>query len=114
MKKVWEFLKQNKVFLSGLGAAIAVALQQFVGAETIEWSVIGFAVLMAILSYIANKWRGAGLTITGIIGTLCATFIQVWDGGKIDWVQLVILTVIAVLSAVAPPPKPDTYEKPVK
>jgi hypothetical protein len=114
MKAIITWIKDNKVFFLGLLGAIAVALQQFIGTPTIDWLTVGYAVGIAGLSYIANQWRGQGMTILGIIGTLAWTFVETWQGGKIDWKQLIIMSVVAILTAVSPSAKPKTYEKPTE
>src|SRR5579872_1891416 len=106
-----QFLMDNKVFLTGLLGAIAVALQQFLGQATIDWKVVGYAALMAVLSYIANTWRGQGPTILGIIGTLAGTFVTVGQTGNFTWNQFIISAIAAILASVAPPPKDKSYEK---
>lgn len=106
-----DFLIKNKVFLLGFAAAIAVALQQFLGNAVVDYKVVGFAALMAALSYVANQWRGQGVTIFGILGTLAGTYVSIYSTGHFTWNQFILSAVAAVLSAVAPPPKPATYEK---
>lgn len=106
-----KFLTDNKVFLLGLIASISVAIQAFIGQPTVEWKAVGFAVLMAVLSYVANTWRGQGVTIAGIIGTLAGVFIQLQQSGTLGWNQFILSAVAAILAAVAPPPKPLSYEK---
>ncbi len=111
IQTIKTFLGSNKVFILGLLAALAVALQQFIGEAAVDWKSVGLAGGMAILSYIANQWRGQGLTITGILGTLSYVFISNWGGGHIDWSQMILMSVVAILGAVAPPPKSGSYEK---
>ena len=106
-----KFIKDNWVFLSGLISAIVLVLQQFIGVPVMQWSVVGIAVGLAVLGYIANEWRGKGMTWFGIIGTLAYTFIQVYQNGQINWNQFIIMAVVALLSAVAPPPKNARYEQ---
>lgn len=112
-QKLRGFFLTNKVFILGLLGAMAVALQQFIANATIDWLAVGYAVGIAGLSYIANQWRGQGLTITGIIGTLAYVFVENYQGGKLDWAKLILMGIIAVLGAVAPPAKPLSYEQPV-
>ncbi len=106
-----KFLSKNKVFLLGLAASIGVALQQLLGKPDVDYKVLGYAALMAVLSYVANQWRGQGITIVGIIGTLAYTYVSINETGNFTWMQFIIAGVASMLSAVAPPPKPDTYEK---
>lgn len=106
-----NFFNKNKVLLLGLLGAAAVAIQGFIGQAQIEWKAVGFAVLMAVLSYIANEWRGQGVTIIGILGTLAYTFVQLQQTGTFTWNQFILMGIAAILAAVAPPPKPLTYEE---
>lgn len=106
-----DFIIKNKVFLSGLAAAIAVVVQQFLGTPEINWKAVGFAAGMAVLSYIANQWRGQGVSILGIVGTLAGTFVSVHNTGNFTWNQFILASVAALLAAVAPPPKQKEYEK---
>lgn len=106
-----NFFQKNWVFFSGLIAAAIVAAQQLVGSEPVDLKVLGYTVLMAALSYVANQWRGKGPTIIGIIGTLSATFITVSSGGHVEWSQFGLQAAIAVLAAIAPPPKSEGYEQ---
>jgi uncharacterized membrane protein len=105
------FFLKNKVFLIGLAGAITVVLQQFVGQLTVDWKVVGYAVGMAVLSYISNQWRGQGVTILGIFGTLAGTFYAISSTGTFTWGQFIVSSMFAMLAAVAPPPKPLSYEQ---
>ena len=112
MNSITEFLLKYKVFLSGLLGAIGVSLQELLTTTsgTVDWKVYGFALLMAVLSYFANQWRGQGITVLGILGTLSGVFVATQQAGGFTWTQFVILSIAAMLSAVAPPAKPVTYE----
>jgi len=102
-----------KVFIFGLLGAIAVSLQELLTANTgdADLKVYGFAILMAGLSFIATQWRGQGVTILGILGTLAGVFVTMQQTGNFTWTQFITFAIAALLSAVAPPPKPVTYEK---
>lgn len=106
-----NFFQKNWVFISGLISAIVVVLQQYTGGEPADLKVVGFAALMAGLSYLANQWRGKGVTITGIIGVLAATFSSIQMGQHIQWTQLILQAIVAIGMSVAPPPKPAGYEQ---
>ena len=111
-QKIIDFFATNKVFITGLLAAIAVVLQQFLMEPSIDWKTIGLAVGIAALSYIANLWRGQGVTLLGIIGTLAYVFVQnLTSGIPLDWSKIILMAVVAIISAVAPPPKSVNYEK---
>ncbi len=106
-----NFFQKNWVFISGLISALVVVLQQFTTGEPKDIKIIGFAALMALLSYLANQWRGKGVTVTGIIGVLAATFSTIQMGQHVEWTQLILQALVAIGMAVAPPPKPAGYEK---
>lgn len=111
-QKILAFFTTNKVFILGLLAAIAVVLQQFLSEPTIDWKTVGLAIGIAILSYVANLWRGQGVTIFGIIGTLAYVFVQnAVIGVPLDWGKIILAFILAFIAAVAPPPKSLNYEK---
>lgn len=105
-----NFLDQNKVFLFGLLASIAVVLQQFVGQPEISFKAIGFAILMAVLSYLAKEWRGQALSIFGIVGNLAGVFVTAYDGGNFTWEQFILQGTIALIAVAVPAPKSRGYE----
>jgi hypothetical protein len=112
MTKLLLFWNLNKVFLLGLISAIGLSLNEALTANAagMDLKVYAFAILMAALSYIANKWRGQGVTILGIVGTLSGVFVQMHQTGNFTWTQFVAFSVAAMLAAVAPPPKSIAYE----
>lgn len=101
-----NFIEKNWVFISGLISAIVVVLQQFTNGDPVDIKVVGYAVLMAVVAYVASQWKNQGLTALGIIGTLAATFGAVYTGGHIDWNQLIIQTLIALGLAATGKPQP--------
>lgn len=105
-----DFITKNKVFLTGLVSAIGIAIQQTMQ-PVIDWKVIGYAALIAALSFIGNQWRGQGVTIAGLVGTLAYTFVDINQNGHFTWNQFVAQATVAILALVAPPPKDITYEK---
>ena len=106
-----NFFIRNRVFILGLVSSVVLAVQQILNTNPIDFKVIGYAALMAGLSFVANQWRGKGVTLLGIIGTLAASFVTINETGTFSWYQFAISAIMALLSAVAPPPKPSTYEK---
>ena len=105
------FIQKNKVFLTGLLSSIVVVIQQYAShGNNIHITVIGYAVLMSVLSYVGNQWRGQGVTILGIVGTLATTLVTIEQTGTFTWNQFLFSAIAAILSMVAPPPKPLSYE----
>lgn len=106
-----QFIQNNKVFILGLLASAAVTLQEFVSQPDVNYRVVGFAIIMSILSYLAKEWRGQGLSITGIVGNLAAVFITVHQTGEFTWMQFALQSIIAIIAASTPDPKSVGYER---
>jgi hypothetical protein len=104
------FWDKNKVFILGLSSAIALSLQQFTDAETMDIKVIAFAGLMAALSFLAKEWRGQGLSITGIVGNAAYVFITLQQNGGFTWQQFILQTIILIVTIASPDPKSRGYE----
>lgn len=111
MQNLKDFLSKNKVLLAGLAAAIAMALQQFVGVQVTDYWVIAYAIFTAGVAYLANNLRGQWVTIMSLITTAGAA---IWkahtNGGHVDVFQLILLAVLTLLGVAAPPPKSREYE----
>lgn len=108
------FWEKYKVFIFGLLGSIALALNELLnetGGEGQATRVYLYAALMAALSFISTEWRGQGVSLTGIIGTLAGVFVALETTGSFSWFQFIISGIMAVLAAVASPAKPLTYEK---
>ena len=108
---IQDFLTKNKVFLTGLVSAVVVAVQQFTSQPVIDWKVIGYAALIAALSFIGNRWRGQGVTIAGLVGTLAYTFVDINQNGHFTWNQFIAQGTVAILALMSPPPKDLAYEQ---
>lgn len=106
------FWNKNKVFILGLLSSIALAIQPFATntTEEVRWKVVGFAALVAALSYFAKEWRGQGLSIVGILGNISAVFVTVWNTGNFSWNQFILQVILAVLTAAGADPKSRGYE----
>lgn len=112
MSKIQAFLVKYKVFLTGLAGAIALALNQLLSTSghSEDLKVYLYAALMAILSYVSTQWRGQGMTITGVIGTLSYVFVNMHNSGTFTWTEFMLAGFVALLGIVSPPPKPLSYE----
>ena len=99
LQKIESFFSGNKVFILGSLSAIGVALQQYL-TGTIDWKVIGFAIVIAVLSYLAKSLSGTVASILGILGGVATTVSQVASGGKIGWSALILSTVISIIGVV--------------
>lgn len=93
--------------IAGIAAAVALALQQFLGNSEASTQVILMAVLLAVLGVVGTQLKGKGLTIAGIIGTLAYTFVTVYNGEAFTWKEFILASVIAILSLVAPSAVPE-------
>lgn len=112
MNTVLTFWQKWRVFIIGAASSIVFTLQEMLSKPQEEQSVKVYilAGVMALLSFVASQWRGQGVTITGIIGTLAYTFVTIQQTGNFTWGQFALAALVAILGAVAPPPKPMTYE----
>lgn len=96
-----NFINNNKVLVSALISALVLVLQQALQSGSTNWKAIGFAALIAVIGVIANQWKGKGLTILGIIGTLAGVFHTIWTTGTFTWNEFILSALLAILSAVA-------------
>jgi hypothetical protein len=110
MKELKEFLYENKVFLSGLLGAILLTLQQFIGADTIEWKGIAFAAIIAALSYLAKNLRGQVASMAGIVLTVFMQYVEMNQSDVVNWEQLLMQLAILLGGIFAPPAKSRGYE----
>jgi len=94
-----EFIVKNKVLLIALLSALLLVTQQVVSTVEINYIAIAYAAAMALLGVLANEWKGGGITVTGIIGTVSYAFIQVWDGSALTWKQFGTMAATAFISA---------------
>jgi membrane protein implicated in regulation of membrane protease activity len=109
MKQFWY---KNKVFILGLLGSIALAIEPFAAntSDDVKWKVVGFAALVAVLSYFAKEWRGQGLSIVGILGNVSAVFVTVWNTGNFSWNQFILQLILAIITAAGADPKSRGYE----
>lgn len=112
MSKIQTLLVKYKVFLTGLAGAIALSLNQLLSTagHSDDLKVYLYAAGMAILSYIATQWRGQGMSIIGVIGTLSGVFVTMQGSGTFSWTQFGLYGTVALLAIVSPAPKPLSYE----
>jgi hypothetical protein len=109
-----KFIDHNKVLLSAIVAALMMTIQQALSARQTSFKVIGFAVLIAVIGVIANQWKGKGVTITGIVGTLAGVFINLYQTGTFTWNEFILSAVVALLTAVSGSLQPEKHEEEVK
>ena len=110
--KIQAFFVKYKVFLSGLAGAIALSINQLLSTtgHSEDLKIYLYAALMALLSYIATQWRGQGMSIIGVIGTLCGVFVNMYGTSTFTWTQFGLYATVAILALVSPPPKSLSYE----
>lgn len=102
-----KFINQNRVFVAASLSALVLVLQQALSSQNTEWKAIGFATLIALLGVVANQWKGQGITITGIIGTLAGVFVNIWQTGNFTWNEFILSAIVAVLMAVSASLQPE-------
>lgn len=100
LQKIESFFSGHKVLVLGGLSSIGVVLQQFLDSGPIDYKVIGFAAVIAVLSYLAKSLSGTVASILGIIGGVVSTVSQIATGGSISWGQLVLSTIIALIGVV--------------
>ena len=93
-----KFLKDNRVFFSGLISAIILVIQQYLQSGPVSYKALGLALAVAVMSYVANEWKAKTASLLGIIGSVAsAVAIQLQQGGALSWVQLGSVLLIAIL-----------------
>ncbi len=107
MKAFWD---KNKVFFIGLAGALLISLQQFAMVTKVEWPVLGLALGIAGISFIAKNWRGQGMSIIGILGNVGWAFMTVYDTGHFNLSQFFIQIALTFGFAAMPDQKSRGYE----
>jgi uncharacterized membrane protein YccC len=102
-----DFILKNKVLLSAIISAIILVLQQSLSSGSTNWKAIGFAAFISVLGVIANQWKGQGVTMTGIIGTLAGVFYNNYSTGVFTWNEFILSALLALLMAVAATLQPE-------
>lgn len=105
-----QFFDKYKVLFTGIAAALAITLQEFIGQDDVSLKVIGIACILAIAGVIGNYLRGQYVSMAGIIGVALMTLQEVLKGGTVDWKEVLISAAVALLTLVSPPAKPRAYE----
>lgn len=106
-----NFLTNHKVLIAAFISAITLVIQQALATKETDWKAIGFAALIAVIGVIANQWKGKGLTISGIIGTLAGTFTTIWTTGSFTWNEFILSSIVAVLMAAAGSLQPENQRR---
>ncbi|MFZ4056993.1 MAG: hypothetical protein ACOYKE_02590 [Ferruginibacter sp.] len=94
-----SFIGKNRVMIGAVLSALLLVLQQFTGVSAIDWKAIGFAALIAVLGVFANSWKGKGITLVGIVGSVSNAFVVVYQTGVFSWNTFILSATIALLSA---------------
>lgn len=110
MKDLKYFIQKNYVFVSAILSAILLAMQQFMTTGPIDWLALLYAVFIAVAGTTANQWKGKGITLTGIIGTVANVFVTVNDTGQFTCSQFILSVLFALLTAFLSSLKPPTNE----
>lgn len=104
---------KNKIFWTGLAAAVIMAVQQLFLEPSINWSAMALAGVMAIAGYVATTLRGQNTTMAVLIGNLLFAAIDIYTNGNgsFDWGQFASQIAIIVLGVISPDPKTVGYER---
>lgn len=102
-----------KVLIIGLGAAIAMPIQDLIqNGKTPSTKILVWSCVIAGASYLARNLRGQWATIMGIVSTWITTY---WThnqaGIKTTWLQLILQAIGLYFAAVMPPAKSIGYEQ---
>lgn len=103
-----DFIIKNKVLLTGIISSIVLVLQGALTSGSTDYKTIGFGLLLAVLGVLSNEWKGKGITIMGIIGTVSGVFINNWQTDSFTWNEFILSTVVALLMAVLAQLSPTT------
>lgn len=96
-----SWILKNKVFVSGFLMSITLVLQQALANHTADLKALGFALLIGVLGYVGNQWKNAGLSVTGIIGTVAFTFVNINATGKFTWWEFIATSLLAIITVAA-------------
>ena len=112
MKDLKYFIQKNYVFVSSLLSAIVLMLQQaMLNTAGFDWPAVAYAGFVILAGSIANEFKGRGITLAGIIGTVANAFITVNNTGKFTWDQFILSALIAILTAYVTSLKPQVHER---
>lgn len=101
-----NFLSQNKVLLFGLLGAIGMAIQQYADNGPVNYKVVVFAVIVAVIGFLANNIHGQWATILGsLLPTAGILLTSAQNNQTIDWWHILAATAIAVGAVFAPAAK---------
>lgn len=110
MEKLTWFHK-NKVLLIGLISSIALPLYYLINTGETSIKVIVVATLAALTSFLARNLRGQVATISGIVGTILATYFTDALDHPISWGQIILQAIVLYLAALTGPAKSVGYER---
>lgn len=93
-----QFIKDNIVLISGLVSAITLVLTDALTSPEMHLGTIGFGALVAVLSVLANQWKGKGLTVTGLVGSVAGAIVTIVSQNTFTWRELLLASLVAVLT----------------
>jgi hypothetical protein len=111
MKKIWNSIVKDKVLISSLVTSLILLLQQITQEGQTDLKAIGMAALLVILGVLGRHWKGAGLSLLGILGAAITAFVQVWNTGEFSWDTFVPMAALAILTTFAPTATPEKKEE---
>lgn len=100
-------MKKYSPLIAAILGALSLVLQQYAGAEDVDFKVIGFAALIAVLGVVSTFLKGKTSTIAVILGTVGYTLYDMLSGGTFTWEQFIITGLLAVITTLAPSVTPE-------
>lgn len=97
MKKQ-NFIQRNYVVLSALLSALSLVLTDALKNGATDWKAMGFAGLVALLGVLANSWKGKGLTVTGLIGSVSGAIVTILNDGNTTWNEIILASLVAIIT----------------
>ena len=104
MKSFWT---KYHVFIIGLFSSVCISISEFTTATKIDWLVVGYAVYVAVGSYLAKNLKGQVATIAGILLTSGSSVNSLLhNGGNVNASQLLLSVAVSIGLALAHPATP--------
>ena len=100
-------MKKYSPLVTAILGALSLVLQQYLGKEDVDFKVIGFAALIAVLGVVSTFLKGKTSTIAVIIGTVGYTLYDMLSGGTFTWEQFIITGMLAIITTLSPSITPE-------
>lgn len=104
-------MKKTTPFIAAIAGAVLLVLQQYLGQPNVDFKVVLFAVLIAVLGAVSTILKGRGASFWGIVGTVGFTFYDMWKSEHFTWDQFIITALIAGIMVAVPTAVPQVQGK---